>query len=175
MNVKSELKKLLRLDDEPGKIALSFAVGIFITFSPFYGLHTILGILLFTLFRLNKVAVLIGAALNLPWFTPGVYFPCYWVGAHLWKLFPWLDSTELFTWADFTLFFTSWANFKTLFIASNFLRVFLPTLLGTSIVGAIAAFASFYLVRHVIVLRRSRCGRNLPLSESLPVCPDQGV
>ncbi|MFC1853365.1 DUF2062 domain-containing protein, partial [candidate division CSSED10-310 bacterium] len=150
----ARLRSLLSLDDSPGKIALSFAVGLFITISPFYGFHTLLGILSFTLFRLNKVSVMTGAILNMPWISPGIYFPCYYVGAKIWKLVPALDRYELFTWLQFKTFFSSWFTFQTLFEPANFMKLFIPTLIGSTLIGFVISVCSYYILKHWISKRR---------------------
>lgn len=64
---------VLRLDEAPRRIALGMAIGVFIGITPFYGLHTLLALLVAFLFRLNKAATVTGAWINLPWFAPFVY------------------------------------------------------------------------------------------------------
>jgi uncharacterized protein (DUF2062 family) len=60
---------LLALDDPPERTALAFSLGVFIAFSPFLGLHTILATLIAFLFRFNKVAVYTGTFINNPFLT----------------------------------------------------------------------------------------------------------
>jgi uncharacterized protein len=67
------LHALLQLDDPPWRIALALAVGVFISCTPFYGLQTLLAILVATLARLNTATTVTGAWLNLPWLAPLVY------------------------------------------------------------------------------------------------------
>lgn len=64
---------LMSLDDPAWKIALGLAIGIFISCTPFYGLHTVLAIVVATVVRINKAVTVTGAWLNLPWFAPFVY------------------------------------------------------------------------------------------------------
>lgn len=72
-SLKDRLTAVLHLDDAPEKIALGLAVGVFISCTPFYGLHTVMAILAAFLLRLNKASTVTGAWLNLPWFAPFVY------------------------------------------------------------------------------------------------------
>jgi uncharacterized protein (DUF2062 family) len=65
--------KLLHIDDTPERTAAAYAVGVFFGFSPFLGLHTILGIAVAFLFNLNRVAVLLGVYSNLPWIIAAYY------------------------------------------------------------------------------------------------------
>ena len=71
---------VLHLDEEPARLAAGMAVGVFIGITPFYGLHTFLALGAAYLFRLNKVATITGAWINLPWFAPFVYGFCLRVG-----------------------------------------------------------------------------------------------
>ena len=66
------LRPLLHLEDDSWRIALSLAVGVFISVTPFWGLQTILSLLVATVFGLNKAATVTGAWINLPWFAPFV-------------------------------------------------------------------------------------------------------
>jgi uncharacterized protein (DUF2062 family) len=67
------LTAVLRLDDTPRKIALGLAAGVFISCTPFYGLHTLMAIGAAFALCVNRVATITGAWLNLPWFAPFVY------------------------------------------------------------------------------------------------------
>jgi len=71
--VRRWLGQLLHIDDTPERTAAAFALGVFIGFSPFLGLHTILGIVLAFLLNVNRVAVLLGVYSNLPWFLAPYY------------------------------------------------------------------------------------------------------
>ena len=66
---RATIRRLLSLDDPPERTALAFSLGVFIAFSPFLGLHTILATLIAFLFRFNKVAVYAGTFINNPLFT----------------------------------------------------------------------------------------------------------
>jgi uncharacterized protein (DUF2062 family) len=66
---RTTFRRLLALDDPPERTALAFSIGVFIAFSPFLGLHTILATLVAFLFRFNKIAVYGGTFLNNPFLT----------------------------------------------------------------------------------------------------------
>src|SRR5512145_198513 len=63
---KSRFRKVLSLDSHPRHIAVGFAVGVFISFTPFFGLHTPMAIAAAFLFRLNKLTCITGAWINTP-------------------------------------------------------------------------------------------------------------
>src|SRR5689334_16606395 len=64
--LKKRIKTILSLDSHPGHIAAGFAVGVFISFTPFFGVHTPLAIAAAFIFRLNKVTCITGAWVNTP-------------------------------------------------------------------------------------------------------------
>jgi len=66
---RSAIRRLLAIDDPPERTALAFSIGVFIAFSPFLGLHTILATLLAFIFRFNKVAIYTGTFINNPFLT----------------------------------------------------------------------------------------------------------
>ena len=63
---RAAFRRLLAIDDPPERTALAFSIGVFIAFSPFLGLHTILATLIAFAFRFNKVAIYTGTFLNNP-------------------------------------------------------------------------------------------------------------
>ena len=64
------IRRLLRRlaeESSPQRTAAGLALGVFLSFSPFLGLQILLGIGLAGIFRLSRLAVLIGLCANLPW------------------------------------------------------------------------------------------------------------
>lgn len=78
---KERLGALFQLDDSPWRTALALAVGVFLSFTPFWGFQTLLALLLATVFRLNRAVTVTGTWLNLPWFAPFVYAGAVKLGA----------------------------------------------------------------------------------------------
>jgi uncharacterized protein (DUF2062 family) len=66
---RNAFRRLLALDDPPERTALAFSIGIFIAFSPFLGLHTLMATALAFAFRFNKVAIYSGTFVNNPFLT----------------------------------------------------------------------------------------------------------
>ncbi|HJV36617.1 DUF2062 domain-containing protein [Geomonas sp.] len=63
---KKRIYAILSLDSHPAHIAAGFAVGVFISFTPFFGLHTPIAIAAAFIFRLNKLTCVTGAWVNTP-------------------------------------------------------------------------------------------------------------
>jgi uncharacterized protein len=66
---RAAFRRLLAIDDPPERTALAFSIGVFIAFSPFLGLHTIMATAVAFLFRFNKIAIYTGTFINNPFFT----------------------------------------------------------------------------------------------------------
>jgi uncharacterized protein len=73
IGLKELVKSLLHIEDSPERTALAFSIGAFLGFSPFLGLHTLAGLAVAFLFRLNRVAVLLGVWSNAPWWIIPYY------------------------------------------------------------------------------------------------------
>jgi uncharacterized protein len=81
--VREWLERLLHIADTPERTAAAFSLGVFFGFSPFLGLHTLLGVLFAFLFNLNRVSVLLGVYSNLPWLLGPYYAVATVLGARL--------------------------------------------------------------------------------------------
>src|SRR5262245_48443262 len=143
---RSILRKLHTIGDSPHSIALGFAIGVFFGFGPLFGLKTLLSILCAWLLRSNKLAAVIGVTLHdviLP-FVPVLlrieYQVGFWLTSHphhlpaKLRLDPY-TMHRMFTWTSV------FHNGGTL-------------LLGSVIVGAPFAVASYYLLRAGVKARR---------------------
>jgi uncharacterized protein len=72
-NARARVGELLQLDESPWRTALALAVGVFISFTPFWGFQSVLALVMATACRLNRAVTLTGTWINLPWFAPFVY------------------------------------------------------------------------------------------------------
>lgn len=82
--LRATLRRLLSLDDPPERTAFAFSVGVFIAFSPFLGLHTLLATLFAFLFRFNKIAIYSGTFINNPFLTlVPIIIASYTIGAFM--------------------------------------------------------------------------------------------
>jgi len=92
--VRRWLDTLLHVNDTPERTAGAFALGVFLGFSPFLGLHTIVGIALAFILSLNRVAVLLGVYSNLPWIMAPYYAFTTMAGAAILRTNPRPDLQE---------------------------------------------------------------------------------
>ncbi len=130
---RSLLRQVLHLRESPQRTALAFALGVFIAFSPTYGLHTVMVVLCTWLFRLNFLALMAGAFVNNPWTVVPILGATYWTGALL------MGRTDVptFDWHDL--------SFAGLY--QQILPYAIPFVLGgflLSVIGALLAYPAAY-------------------------------
>ncbi len=77
------LKRLTRLSGTPHNIAAGVACGAAISFTPFVGLHIVLGAVLALIVRGNFLAMVAGTLVGNPWTFPFIWVASYEVGKFL--------------------------------------------------------------------------------------------
>jgi uncharacterized protein (DUF2062 family) len=75
------VESLLHLHDTPRRTAAALALGVGVAFSPFVGFHAALGVVLAFVFNLNRVAVVAGTLVNVPWLMGPYYAAATALGA----------------------------------------------------------------------------------------------
>lgn len=145
----AQFRGLLHLDDPPRRLACALAVGVFISCTPFWGLQTVLAIVVASLFRLNRAVTIMGTWSNLPWFAPFVYGAAIKVGGLVVPGLREADgaSIEILLRDPRAL---SWATLWSWVRGSSVLL-----LIGSAIVGSVAAVVT-YTVALVALARRRR-------------------
>lgn len=146
--IRKLFRRLFALDDTPERIALAFALGVFLAFSPLLGLHTFLGLLFAFVFGLNRIALFLGVFVNNPW----TLIPIYSAGTYLGSLFvgfPRRPPLPSFHWQAL-MSSEFWIQ-----LAGQW-HILKPLVLGSSILSVIAAALSYMAALHFIRLRRAR-------------------
>lgn len=81
--IRKSIRFLLQAEGSPERLAIAFSLGVFLGFSPLLGLHTLIGLGLAIVFRLNKLVVLMGVYLNNPWVIVPFYGFSFLLGIQL--------------------------------------------------------------------------------------------
>ena len=97
--IRSQFRNVLHLQESPHRTALAFAIGVFIAFSPTYGLHTVTVALCTWGFRLNFLAIFLGALVNNPWTLAPILGLTIWTGFMLLGI----PDSPSFQWETLTL------------------------------------------------------------------------
>jgi len=142
--------QLLHTHDTPTRTALAYAVGVFFGFSPFLGLHTVLGLVVAFAFNLNRVAVLLGVYSNLPWILPAYYTLATMLGATLLGVD--VPPGLLRDFRD-ALTDASWGEFRSL--AKTLTPLMWSYALG-SLIGAVAIAAVAYRASLTMIVAKRR-------------------
>lgn len=166
--------RVSRLPDPPHRIARGVAIGVFVSFSPAFGIHILTAILLSMLIRANLIAALLATFFGNP-----ITYPFIAIGSS--KLGHWMLGSRfnegqarsfghsfMDAWRDvmhnlaamFTGAPAQWGA-----LAGFFREVFLPYLLGGTVLGVIAGVIAYYLTLPVISAYQHR--RRLRLKDRL--------
>ena len=144
--LRSWLEQLLHTHDTPHRTAAAYALGVFLGFSPMLGLHAVLGLALAFVFRLNRVAVILGVYSNLPWLVPAYYTLATVAGAAILGVDVQPRALEE---AVREISTASWGQYSGL--ARNLAPLIWAFVLGSSI-GAVVLAAVAYRVSLVMIL-----------------------
>lgn len=145
-------QRIIRLPGTPASIASGFASGVAASFTPFLGLHFILAGALAMLFRGNVLASAIGTFFGNPWTFILIWLADYEVGLRVINAFGYGTDLDVLSIDELVaimgnvmrfLSFTrniSWAD-----LLRDIEQVFMPILIGGTVLGAIAWVTSFLL------------------------------
>src|SRR6185295_14477028 len=160
---RAAFRRLLAIDDPPERTALAFSIGVFIAFSPFLGLHTIMATAIAFLFRFNKIAIYTGTFVNNPIFTlVPIIIASYAVGAFIlgrpWRIpdegLELLKNPRIFS-GDYyrQLFVQSWS-------------IVWPFSVGASALSVVCSLLAYQLTLRALRAYRSRKGHILTRSNT---------
>ena len=142
MALRDKLREVISIKDSPGRVATSFAIGVFIGMSPVLGLHTALGLVVAWIFRLNKFVTMIGVFVTNPWTIIPIYTFSTWVGAKLLrveKIIPAID----------------WNGASIVSIMRDMKPLFWPFVCGTILIGLISAVIGYIIIYHAVMRKRN--------------------
>jgi len=139
--IKDRIRGIFQLSDPPHKLAAAFAVGIFIAFTPTFGLHVISCLILAWLFRLSKLVMITAAFLNNPWTVVPMYGFCLWFGMKI-------------TGTHITVPNIAWKELGIMDLFHLLKPYLWPFVAGTLVLGVIAAVISYFVIYSAAVRYR---------------------
>jgi uncharacterized protein (DUF2062 family) len=155
--IRSHLRRLLHLNESPHRTALAFAVGVFISFSPTYGLHTLMVFFCAWAFRMNFMALMAGALINNPWTLVPILAATLWVGFQL----PGMPSMPPLQWENLS-------NLSTESIYEQVFPYFIPFFAGGILLSVLGALSSYPIAYFLISRYRRQITHEQASSARLP-------
>ncbi len=146
---RDKFKSILKVKDSPHRIALAFAVGVFMGISPLLGLHYVGGIFLAYLFRLNRLVAIVGISVNNPWTIVPISSFAVWLGAKLMGIRQILPDVD---WKNLGLLtvinkMSEWEHF--LSVVKQMMPIIKAFFVGSFVVCTISAIISYFIIHHL--------------------------
>ena len=123
----------MSVQDSPHRIAAAFSLGVFIGMSPLLGLHTVLGIAIASLCRLNRLVTLVGVFITNPWTIVPIYTFGTWLGAKLLGVSHILPDID---WHHITI--TAFIN--------DFRPLVMPFIVGSTALGVVSGIIGYIVI-----------------------------
>lgn len=141
-------KRILRISATPHKVALGFAIGIFLACSPLFGMHIILAIFFSWVLRANIAAAIIGTVFSNPLTFLLIVMADYKIGYFFLSFFSNVDEISL---SQIRVLFDGLAlsNVSLLFKGA-WLSIMRPMILGGTLLGIIFSSLSYIGVYRAI-------------------------
>jgi uncharacterized protein len=76
-------KRIVRLSDSPHAVAIGFAAGLFVAWSPLFGLHYLLAVVLAFALRGNVIASVLSTTIGNPLTVPAMWVADFKLGEHI--------------------------------------------------------------------------------------------
>ncbi|WP_455466559.1 DUF2062 domain-containing protein [Bartonella sp. B39] len=142
-------KRVLRISATPHKVALGFAIGIFLACSPLFGMHIVLAIFFSWIFRANFAASIIGTVFSNPLTFLLIVMADYKVGYFFLSLFSNVNEISL---SQIRVLFNglTLSNVSLLF-KGTWDSIMRPMILGGTLLGFIFGGLSYIGVYRAIV------------------------
>ena len=155
---------VLHADDSAHRLALGAALGLFVAWTPFFGLHIFIVLALAVVLRANKFLAVICVWVCNAFTLIAIYYPSYLLGQTVLALFrtePYLAPNKIAELFEkslslkhiYTNFFTSqfWQQLG-LFIV----QIGLELLIGGLIIGSAVAMIAYFTIRRLIISYREK-------------------
>ncbi len=151
---------LLHADDPPHRLALGFAIGVFITLTPTMGFQMALVVFFAWIFRANKVVGVPLVWITNPATMVPIYYPMYYVG----KVLLGHESIGWEWWKELGRQPPTHGWWETaMFYWNKMMEIAAPLWLGCVLVGGALAVLSYFVVYYLVsAYRLRRWGQLVP-------------
>ncbi len=142
-SIRERLVSIFRVDDSPHRVALAFAIGVFLAFFPVMGLHTILALSVAWVGRFSVPVLIAGTFVNNPWTIAPIYGGALWFGLFLTGSSP--PSLRI-----------EWKEMEIIAIWDALKPVLWPFCVGAIASGVIAGLIAYFIARPIIQAYQTR-------------------
>jgi uncharacterized protein (DUF2062 family) len=158
--------RILHVDDTPQRIARGIAVGLWVAFTPFLGLHMILALVLAALLRANKALAVLGVWISNPFTLLPIHGSAYLVGRPLVGRFHHASVPpgqigdllgRLFSFGNILTCLHSAAFWKE--IVKVFGKIGLEVTIGGFVLGTLFAIVGYFVTYRIVTNHRTKSGR----------------
>jgi uncharacterized protein (DUF2062 family) len=136
--------RLKRLKNRPHEVALGVAIGVFVSFTPFLGLHLALCVVLCMSLRASVMAALIGQVFGNPVTLPFIYLAAWQTGG-------WVMGADV---TSLTLTSLNWTA-----MLAGWQQLLLPLCVGGLLLGLPTAALSYMGIRLMMPRVKARLAR----------------
>ena len=163
-NIKYVGHRMKRLPDTAHKIALGAAIGIFVCFSPIFGVHMAIALVLVYITRANLIAAMITTTFGNPVTYPFIAAVSMGVGRAVLGMNAKDDDFQSLHSAFWQAFTDAWQLIKSWVglaespegLADFISNLFLPYLIGGTILGVVSGTILYFLLKPVIDAYQAR-------------------
>ena len=162
------MARIKRLPDSPKNISFGVAIGVFVSFSPFFGVHVLLAFLIARSLRVNILAAVLGTFMGNPITFPIIAALNFGIGdlfinvsteevsskSFLQQL---VDVSYAFSGNVGMMMRGKSTDFST--VLEFFYGIFLPYLVGGLILGVAVGVVSYFIMLPMIVTYKARKAR----------------
>lgn len=141
MHFRDRIGQILSVRESPEKIAAAFSLGVFIGMSPLLGIHTVLGIAVAWLLKLNRLVTLVGVYVTNPWTIVPIYTFGTWLGVKM------LRTEHIIPVID-------WSRLTLKVLISDFKPFIVPFFVGNTALGIVFAALSYFLIYQAVKRNR---------------------
>lgn len=159
--------RILHIEDSPQRIAKGVAIGIFIAWSPFVGLHIVLTLLFSMLLKANKFVSVCAVWICNGFTLIPIFYPNYLMGRYILSIFDIQRNytskqvvdffKEMLTLENFTMCFTLgfWQKFISIFIQIGY-----ELLVGGLFIGTLFAMIMYFITYKIVIWYREKHPHN---------------
>ena len=162
------MARIKRLPDSPKNISFGVAIGVFVSFSPFFGIHVLLAFIIARSLRVNILAAILGTFMGNPVTFPIIAALNFGIGELFFDFSAEEISSKSFLQQLVDVAYAFYGNISIIMQGKRadfsteidfFYGIFLPYLLGGLVLGVVAGVVSYFIVLPMIVTYKARKAR----------------